>query len=284
MRYLYYPGCSLKGTARDYEESLMAVAPILGLELQEVEGWRCCGASAAKEKDEEWARSLPAATLAKTRDLEMDILMPCSSCYWNHLKLLTDLGKEHGLGERLGLSHVPKVKHLLEVLALDMGEETIKERAVQPLHGLRVLPYYGCLVARPFPMAGKESMENPRTLEILIQAAGASAISFPGKLDCCGGSLLFIQEGVALKLAAGILKEAARLCPDCILVVCPLCHLMLDAKQRAARKEVGADFNIPVLYVTQLLGLALGLPPRKLGLHRLITSPSRLLSKLGLGK
>ncbi len=281
MRYLYYPGCSLKGTARDYEESLLAVAPALGVELQEVEGWRCCGASAARAKDRKWALCLSAATLARTQDLGMEILMPCSSCYANHLRVLTDLEREAGLGARLGLARPPRVKHLLEVLALDLGEEAIKERVVRPLEGLRVLPYYGCLVARPFPMGGKESLENPYSLERLIRASGADALFYPEKLDCCGGPLLFAKERVALRLAAGILREAQRLSPDCIVVVCPLCHLMLDAKQRAASRESRGDFKIPVLYLTQLLGLSLGLTPRRLGIHRLITSPASLLEKLG---
>lgn len=282
MRYLYYPGCSLKGTARDYEESLLAVAPALGMELQEVEGWRCCGASAARAKDRNWALSLSAATLVRTQDLGMEILMPCSSCYANHLKVLTDLEKDGDLRASLGLDRPPRVKHLLEVLALDLGEEAIQERVVLPLEGLRVLPYYGCLVARPFPLGGKESLENPYSLEKLIRAAGATPLGFPEKLDCCGGPLLFTKERVALRLAAGILSQAKRLSPDCILVVCPLCQMMLDAKQRAASRESKEDFRIPVLYVTQLLGLALGLSPRKLGLHRLITSPAPLLAKLGL--
>lgn len=284
MRYLYYPGCSLKGTARDYEESLLAVASPLGIELQEVEGWRCCGASAAKEKDRKWARSLPTATFAKTRGLEMDILMPCSSCYANHLRALKELEEENRLERPADQGGTPSVKHLLEVLARDLGEETIRKRVVKPLQGLRVLPYYGCLVARPFPLGGKESVENPRALEIVIKAVEASPLSFPGKLDCCGGSLLFTQERVALRLTAEILREAAKLSPDCILVVCPLCHLMLDAKQRAAGKEVRQEFKIPILYVTQLVGLALGLTPKKLGLHRLITSPAPLLAKLNIGR
>ncbi len=284
MKYLYYPGCSLKGTAREYEESLMTVAPSLGMELEEIQGWRCCGASAAREKDPQWARSLPLATLQKIQAQGMDILMPCSSCYSNHLRVLKEMQGQNSLEGLHDGSGSPRVKHLLEVLAMDLVQEAIRERLVRPLDGLRVLPYYGCLVARPFPMAGKESMENPLALERIITASGACNVAFPARLDCCGGPLLFTQERVALKLAAGILEEAARLRPDCIVVVCPLCHLMLDAKQKAAKKESRAHFRIPVLYVTQLVGLALGLSPKRLGLHRLITPPDLLLAKLSAAR
>ena len=281
MRYLYYPGCSLKGTARDYEESLLAMAPGLGLELNEIEGWRCCGSSAARSRDLRWAQALVMRTLAGVQDQDMDILMPCSSCYANHVRLLLEVQKADVTGELHGLRRVPRVKHLLEVLALDLGEQEIRTRVVRPLTGLRVLPYYGCLVGRPFPLGGMESRENPGALERIIQATGAQPLSFPGRLDCCGGPLLFSHERVALRLAGEILGDSMRLAPDCMVVVCPLCHLMLDGKQGAVNREMGQSFGLPVLYITQLLGLALGLDPRRLAMHRLITPPDTFLSRLG---
>jgi heterodisulfide reductase subunit B len=281
MRYLYYPGCSLKGTARDYEESLLAVIPALGIELQELGKWRCCGASAARAKDSKWARALASATLAIAQDYEMDILMPCSSCYANHVRVLLETQKGEVPVELTGLRRIPRVKHLLEVLAQDLGPDEIRGQVVRPLTGLRVLPYYGCLVGRPFRLGGTESVENPQALERIVQATGAEALAFPWKLDCCGGPILFSHERVAVKLAGQVLKEAVRLSPHCLVVVCPLCHLMLDGKQRAVEKEMGQRFGLPVLYITQLLGLALGLDPRRLGMHRLITPSETLLARLG---
>lgn len=280
MKYLYYPGCSLRGTAREYEESLFAVAPSLGVELEEIGDWGCCGASVAKAKSKQWAQFLITKNLARTQGVPTDILMPCSSCYANHLKVTRELKKDEDLKARCGIDSLPRIAHLLEVMAFDIGEEVVRQRTVRPLNGLRVLPYYGCLVARPFPLGGKESIENPRCMERLILATGAEPLLFPGKLDCCGGSILFSAQRVALRLAGSILEEAFRLSPDCIVVVCPLCHFMLDAKQRAVRKDSQKGFEIPVLYVTQLVGLAMGINPRILGLHRLITSPARLLSRL----
>lgn len=283
MRYLYYPGCSLKGTARDYEESLIAVAPLIGVELEELQGWRCCGSSAAKSKDLEWAQALCNRTIAMARDRGMDLLMACSACYANHLRVLKAAAASDGSTEGGPQVGGPRVKHLLEVLAFDVGHEEVRKRTVRPLQGIRALPYYGCLVTRPFPLGGAESVENPKVMESLIEATGASALPFPPKGDCCGGGLLFSHEAVALRLTASVLEQAKELSADCIVVVCPLCHFMLDAKQRAAEKEVGRRFRIPVLYLTQLLGLAMEMDPRSLGMHRLMTSCAAVLRKRSEG-
>ena len=280
MKYLYYPGCSLKGTARDYEESLLAIAPALGITLEELREWTCCGSSAAKSKDREWAQSLTAGTLAQAGQEDLDVLLPCSACYANHLQLVKKVQEDEPLRERLSLGRIPKVKHLLEVLAWDLGPEEIGGRIARPLKGMRVLPYYGCLVARPYPLGGRESRENPGAMEGIIRAVAAEPLPFPAKVDCCGGALLFSNEKVALKLTGKLLLEAKKLSPDCVAVACPLCHFMLDAKQRAVERELGTRINIPVLYITQLIGLALGISPERLGLHRLITSPAPLLNKL----
>jgi len=281
VKYLFYPGCSLKGTARDYEESLLAVAPLLGLELEELQGWRCCGSSAARSKDLNWAYSLSARTIATARERGMDLLMACPACYANHLRALK---AEQSGDESTDLDSAgpgPRVKHLLEVLAFDVGPDEIRRRTVRPLPGIRAVPYYGCLVTRPFPLGGVESRENPKAMEAIVEATGAVALSFPPKGDCCGGALLFSHEAVALKLTASILEQAKDLSADCLVVVCPLCHFMLDAKQRAAEREVRRRFGLPVLYLTQWLGLAMDVDLRKLGIHRLVTSPAPLLHKRG---
>ncbi|MCL5022053.1 MAG: CoB--CoM heterodisulfide reductase iron-sulfur subunit B family protein [Nitrospirae bacterium] len=279
MRYLYYPGCSLKGTAVDYEESFLALASPLGIEIKEVEDWQCCGASVAKSVSKELSESLPARTLVKADKEEMDLLMPCSSCYQVHLQIVQKAREDTALVQRLSLGRIPKVKHLLEVLAVDVGAEAITRQVMSPLKGIRALPYYGCLITRPFPL-GEESQENPKAMEGLIEATGAQPVSFPYKVDCCGGTLILSREKVALKLCGTILNEAKRLSPDCIVVACPLCHFMLDAKQRAVERESGEKINLPVLYITQLLGVALGLDYGKLGLQRALTSSKPLLQRI----
>lgn len=280
MRYLYYPGCSLKGGGIEYEESFLSVVESLGIEIKEMEDWACCGATAVKSVNRELSENLPAGTLVSADKEGMDLLMLCPSCSLNHLKLIHKLKEDEVLKERFSLGRVPEVKHFLEVLAFDMGAGEIQQRITRPLRGIRILPYYGCLIARPFPLGGRESRENPGAMETIIAASGAEPLLFPYKVDCCGGTLLLSREKIALKMAATILKEAKRLSPDCIVVVCPLCHFMLDAKQTAVEKELGEKIRIPVLYLTQLLGMALGIDQGRLGLHRLVVTPKPLFRKM----
>ena len=280
MKYLYYPGCSLKGTAREYDESFQAIAPILGIEFDEMEEWVCCGATVAKSVDERLAAKLPQPALVQAGKAERDLLMLCPSCHLNHLRVVRKAQEERVQMEGLSPDRFPGVRQLLEVLAYEVGWGEIKKKISRPLKGIRAVPYYGCLVIRPFGLGGRESLENPQVMENLIAAAGGEPVSFPWKMDCCGGGLLLSKEKIALKLGAKILGEAKKFNPDGIVAACPLCHFMLDAKQRAMEKEGGEKVGIPVLYLSQFLGLGLGLAPRKLGLPRLITSPRNLLEKI----
>ena len=280
VKYLYYPGCSLKGTAKEYEESFVAIAPLLGIEIKEMANWNCCGATVAKSVNRELAETLAKEALIRAGEEGMDLLMLCPSCHLNHLQLAEKVSKDPALGKRLGLGRVPKVKQLLEVLAFDIGMEEIKRKGVKTLRGVKVLPYYGCLVVRPFSLGGKESLENPTVMENLIASLGGQPVFSPYRIDCCGGGLMLSKEKISLKLSAGILKEAKKLSPDCLVVACPLCHFMLDGKQRSIEKELGEKIGLPVLYLTQLVGLALGIDYKRLGLHRLITSPQVVLQKI----
>jgi heterodisulfide reductase subunit B len=280
MGYLYYPGCALKGTAIDYDESFQSVAPMLGIDFTELKEWVCCGATAAKSVSLDLADRLPLRALTSADQAQKDLLTLCPSCHINHRQAAMRLHEGAALVERPSLQTIPKVKQLLEVLAVDVGTEKIKERVVRSLEGIRIVPYYGCLVARPFPFGEKKSMENPGSMESLIEATGAQPVFFPYRTDCCGGGIFLSKQRVAIKLSATILKEAKKCSPDCLVVACPLCHFMLDAKQRVIERESGEKMGLPVLYITQLLGIALGIDHKKLGLHRLITSPKLFLRKM----
>lgn len=280
MKYLYYPGCSLKGTAIDYEESFKALAPLLGIEIKELNDWGCCGATVARSMSSELADHLPSKALRQGADEGMDLLMLCPNCYLNHRRVLGRLEEDICARPDPSLPGLPEVRQLLEVLAFDIGPEEIKKKLVYSLSGIKALPYYGCLTVRPYLPGGTESRENPQIMERMIDITGAQPVVFPYKVDCCGGALLLTKEKVALKLAGTILKEAKRLSPDCLVVACPLCHFMLDAKQSAIERELGEKIEIPVLYITQLLGIAMGIDHNKLGIPRLITSPKGLLCKL----
>jgi heterodisulfide reductase subunit B len=280
MNYLYYPGCSLKGAAIDYDESFRAVASALDIGVEEMKDWECCGATAAKSVDKNASVSLPLGTLKRAEKEGKDLLMLCPSCYTNLMSVKVKAQDDRVFKETHSLNQVPEIKQFLEVLAFDIGAEKLRERIVRPLKGIRVLPYYGCLVARPFRLGGTESHERPMAMERLVEATGAQPVFSPYKVDCCGGTLLISREKVALKLCGNILKEAKKLSPDCIVVACPLCHFMLDAKQRAVEKELGEKIRIPVLYITQLIGIAMGIDYKRLGLHRLVTSPKAFLQRI----
>src|SRR3989339_1204940 len=280
MSYLYYPGCSLKGAAIDYDESFRAVASALDIGVEEMKDWECCGATAAKSVDKNASVSLPLGTLKSAEKAGKDLLMLCPSCYTNLMSVKVKAQENMVFKETHSLNKVPEIKQFLEVLAFDIGPEKLRERIVRSLKGIKVLTYYGCLVARPFRLGGTESHERPMAMERLVEATGAQTVFFPSKVECCGGKLLISREKVALKLCGNILKEAKKLAPDCIVVACPLCHFMLDAKQAAVEKEIGEKIKIPVLYITQLLGLALGIDHKRLGLQRLVTSPKLLLQKI----
>ena len=280
MKFLYYPGCSVKGTAREYEESFLAAAPALGMQVEEMKGWVCCGATVAKSVDRKLSQALPLQNLRQPNPERLDWVTLCPSCHMNHQNLLKGAEAGGACAEEPAFSSPPRIKQILEVLAYDLGPEEIRMRVRRPLRGLRVLPYYGCLVIRPFALGGKESLENPRAMEKLIDAVGAVPVFSPERLDCCGGGLLLSKEKTALRMGGSILRAAKRHAPDCLLTACPLCHFMLDAKQRTLERETGEKIGLPVLYLTQLLGLALGIDPPRLGFSRLITSPRGLLKKV----
>jgi heterodisulfide reductase subunit B len=280
MGYLYYPGCALQRTAIDFDESFRQVAPLLGIEITELDDWTCCGATVAGSVSLKLAERLPLPALKSADKRQLDLLTLCPSCHLNHRRMAGRLEEDWALRESLSLQGVPKVRQLLDVLVADVGPAKLKDKIVRSLTGLKVIPYYGCLLARPYPIGGTDSLENPRTLEELIAATGAQALDFPYKTDCCGGGIFLSKEKVALRLSAAIFQEACKQAPDCLVVACPLCHLMLDAKQRVIEREGGRKIGLPVLYITQLLGIALGVEEQKLGFHRLITSPGNFLRKI----
>jgi len=293
---LFYPGCSLEGTGRDYAESIRAVATAIGLDLVPLEGWECCGASVARSVDARAADLWPLGNLARARVADptgtRDFLTACPACHQNHLrvglKASTDAAfrgwaAESLATQQLRLDNLPRVRHLLEVLVFDVPPSHLQVKIRHPLRGVRVVPYYGCLLVRPHRLGGVESREAPTALERFIDLCGAVPLPFVSKADCCGGSVVLSRESVAISLTAKILAEAETLQPDCMVVACPLCHFMLDAKRRAVEQVLGRRIEFPVLYFTQLLGLALGLLPRSLGLHRAIVPARRLLVALGHG-
>lgn len=273
MKYHYYPGCSLEGTALEYDRSTRAVLAALGVELSEIEGWSCCGASAAEATSGLLALVLPARNLAlaERQAAPMDVLVPCSACYLNlktvQEKTRTDSGLAATINtvlgeEQLHLHGRLRVRHLLDVLAADLGAEAIRPKVVRPLTGLRIAPYYGCQCLRPY--ADFDDPELPVSMEPLIRVAGAEV--FPWRMGgrCCGASHMSTQREVGTALVADILDAARG--ADAVVTVCPMCQMNLEAFQGAAGRAVGKDLHISVLYLPQLIGLALGLGAGEMGL------------------
>jgi heterodisulfide reductase subunit B len=271
MKYIYYPGCSLEGTAREYTISKQATMSALGAELVDLEDWTCCGASAAEARSYLLSMVLAARNLAlgEKQDPEADFLVPCSSCYLN-LKKVEDhihrddtlLGKinEALAEEGLHFDGKPRVRHLLDVLVSDFGAQAVRPLVKHELSGLRVAPYYGCQALRPYAIF--DDPQQPRSMEPLIKALGAEIHPWDAGPKCCGAALMTTKKEVALELTGGILKEAQG--ADCIVTVCPMCQMNLEAYQDAISDANGVDLRISVLYLPQLMGVAFGLPEEKL--------------------
>jgi len=288
--YTYYPGCSLQATAHAYEESTQAVSRVLGLHFDEIEDWNCCGATEYFTINQLPAYALVARNLALASDQfsSRQLIAPCSACFLNLRKTNDNMAKYEQLSDQVnqalhagGLSYAPdslNVRHLLDVFVQDVGYERIKEKVSKPLTGLRVAPYYGCLIVRP--ETGYDT-EYPTHLDELMTTLGATVVDFPTKTHCCGGHMTQISEQTAYELIRRILKNATDYGADAIVTLCPMCQLNLDAYQSEVNRMFGTQFNIPVLFFTQLMGLAFGLGDKQVGLGAEIVSAQAALDKIG---
>jgi heterodisulfide reductase subunit B2 len=287
VKYAYYPGCSLEKSQRGYDESVRAVFAALDQELVEIDDWNCCGATVYMSVKETVALTVSARNLALAEKMGLDILAPCSSCFTTlaktnrSLSLLPALRKD--VGEALaeaGLSYQGKtaVRHPLEVLMNDVGLATIVGKVHNKLQGLKFAPYYGCQIVRPDKTF--DDRENPQLLDILLTQCGGEAVEFPMKVRCCGGMLMTTFEETALKLNRDLLACAQEHGADVIVTTCPLCHFNLEAYQEKINTRFGTSFAIPILYFTQLLGVALGIPAARLGLEAAFVPPGEKIQSL----
>jgi heterodisulfide reductase subunit B2 len=275
MKYAYFPGCSLRGLGRAYEESLLPVMRHLGVELKELDDWNCCGATAYMAVDEAKACVLAARNLAiAERDGGLPLLAPCAACYLvlNKTKhYFNDYPAMKGTIDRalgaVGLRYGgdTPVRHPLDVLLNDVGIDAIKGKVVRPLKGLKVAPYYGCQIVRPY--ATFDNQYNPTAMDRLLEALGATIVRFPLKTKCCGGSLTGTLPKAGIRLVYILLNEARKRGADCIATVCPLCQFNLDGYHPQVAAAYG-PVSVPTVYFSQLMGLAFGLPENELGLQR----------------
>jgi heterodisulfide reductase subunit B len=286
MNYTYFPGCSLESTAYDYDASARAVMQALGHKLEELPDWNCCGATGADVVSHLLSIALPARNLAKAQQMGDQIVTTCSSCYLNLFRVNSHLAADPKLQHELdivlgevGLQYQGgvRVRHLLELLVTDTGINAIARRVRRRLEGIRVAPYYGCLVVRPY--AEFDGPDLPTSMDRLLTALGATVVPYVMKTRCCGGVLMTTQKNIALKLVGDILNPIRDV--DCVVTVCPLCQLNLEAYQREVGGHLGARVNIPILYFTQLMGLAFGLPEADLKLKASLVGAQKLIKQFG---
>jgi heterodisulfide reductase subunit B len=280
----------LEKNSAAYDVSVRAVADVLGIQLVEIDDWNCCGATEFFSQDELVACSVVARNLALV-DSQLDqVVAPCAACYLN-LKKVDQLMVEHPrmnahINEALaagGLKYEAgrvRVRHLLDVIVSDIGEAAVRDKVVRSLAGLRVAPYYGCQWVRP--MDGVDNPEYPMTMDELFKWLGAEVVDYPVKAHCCGGHMTQISEPQAFELIRRLLQNAIDYEADLILCMCPMCQLNLDGYQNRVNHFFGVNFNVPIVFFTQMLGVAFGLDPSKLGFGKeLVAARPVIQAKLG---
>jgi heterodisulfide reductase subunit B len=284
--YTYFPGCSSsEGTAVAYGISTQSICSALGMELIELEDWNCCGSTPYGSTDELESICIATRNLALAEKTGLDLVTPCSSCYTtlnranSLLRQYPDLKSEvDDCLAAAGLEYkgCVRVRHLFEVIYNDIGLKDIESKVVKPLTGLRVAPYYGCQLVRPEP--GFDNSNNPQSLDHLIASLGAEPVPFPLKDRCCGGSLIIPALDLALDLIHQLLESAGSSGAQCVVTVCPLCQTNIDAYQNMVNRKFKTKYNLPILFFTQLIGLALGIEPKVLALDKNIVSAERILA------
>jgi heterodisulfide reductase subunit B2 len=289
MKYLYYPGCSAEATGKAYDASSRAMMDKLGVELVELDDWNCCGATSYFSVRELDSFAIAARNLAIAQEMGDDELcVICNACYTTLAKTNRYMAEDPHVFEAVqgalgavGRSYDGKVKvrHVVDILINDIGVEAIAERVTRRLTGLRVAPYYGCQFSRP--MGTFDDVQLPTTMDRLFEAMGADVITeFDAKTDCCGGMMMLTREDAALRLCHELLVAARQYRADVIVAACPLCEMNLEGYQPRVNKAYGTDFNIPVMYFTQLAGLALGADPKQLAIDKQVTSCASVLAAI----
>lgn len=271
MKIGYYPGCSLHATAREFDESLREVARCLELELQEVEDWSCCGATSAHATNHLLSVALAARNLALAEEQGADaVLAPCAACFNRLASARRSLSLDKALDAQVrGILERPftnqvAVRNLVDVL--QQLAPDIRQRDTGALKGLKVACYYGCLLVRPSEVCSFDDPERPTSMEDVVRAAGGTPVDWNLKLECCGGGFSLSRTESVLRLSRSILEDARQAGAEALVVACPMCHSNLDFRQHAMLKD--GEQPIPILFLSELVGLSLGLPAEKLGLQR----------------
>jgi len=281
-RLAYYPGCALQSMNWDYRESIKEVVAALDIELMEIEGWTCCGATAAHSLDEKMSLALPARNLSASQQMGLDLAVACPMCF-KRLSHSRQMLLQQKLSGPWTVDPNLAIYDLARFLATDSMLEQIKSRVILPLTGLRVVCYYGCQVVRPPKITGFEDYENPQHLDRIAAVAGATPIDWSFKATCCGASMGIPKKEIGLSLVKKLLHWAHASGAQAIVVCCPLCQSNLDLYQPEIRRQADADPTtpaLPILYYTELLGIAFGLEAILPGLNSHLVDPLPLITQL----
>ncbi len=293
--YIFYPGCSMESSAKAYYHSVMAVCEALEVHLKEIDDWNCCGATEYLSLDRMPAYALIARNLALAEQQangSKTVVAPCSACYLNLAKADHYMREDPAFGAKInealaagGLHYDPgtlAVRHLLDVALNDIGLEAIRAKVVKPLRGLRVAPYVGCMLPRPDYNKRYSDTEYPTELDDLLKALGAEVIDFPLKTACCGGHMTQIGPDTAFELIRRIVAGADQYKADVMVALCPMCQMNLDSFQGQMNGYFKTNYNIPILFFTQLMGIAFGIAPEKLGFGAEFVSARPAMSRIGV--
>ncbi len=260
MKYAYYPGCSLHATGIEYDESTRAVLRALGVELEELEDWNCCGASSGHSLDALAAVALPARNIALGQKTGHDLLAPCAACF-NRLKvaehaLKTDAARRDQIERAIGFTYTAasRIRNPLDLIANEVGLTRVRALVKRRLNGLRLVSYYGCLLVRPPEVVEFDDPEHPRLLDKLLAALGAEPLDWAYATVCCGGSLSMTRPKIVTRLVGDLIAHAREVGAQALVTACPMCQMNLEMRQE------GKGARLPVLYFTELIGLALGVP------------------------
>jgi succinate dehydrogenase / fumarate reductase cytochrome b subunit len=290
--YAYFPGCSAKGTCRELDVSTHAVAKFFDVDLAELENPGCTGAREFRAISEQLHLTANGRILALAERLGRDLIAVCDTCLLNLMetnqRLKGDAAARETVNRALateGLTFEGKigVKHFLWVLTEDLGEQRLRERIVRPLRGLRVAPFYGCHIQRPAAVHAAGPAGDAPALDRLCRLLGAEVVQYEGANKCCGFHVVGVEEKIALRMSGSHLTHAKSNGAQCIVTPCPLCHTVFDAYQPSIERELKTNYDVPVLHVSQLVGLALGLPLESLGLSRHVVACEGVLAHVGRG-
>ncbi|MFC1525110.1 CoB--CoM heterodisulfide reductase iron-sulfur subunit B family protein [Planctomycetota bacterium] len=285
MKYGYYPGCSLHSTGAEYDVSFKAVCEKLDIQLEEVPNWLCCGTSPAHSTSHLLSLALPIKNLALAEGAGLkDMVVPCAACFSRFKIALHETEDNEKLSEEIKeiisgpFKRKVNVLHPLEIFA-QMDPKALKEKATQDLSHLKVVCYYGCLLTRPAKAMQFDICEYPMTMDKVLDAMKIPVLDWSYKTDCCGGSFALSETDAVLTLTHKILENAKAVGANAIAVACPLCHANLDTRQTEIEAKYETQYGIPILYFTQLMGLALGVESQQLGLNKHLVSTEAVLNK-----